>query len=200
MVWRDALGFALTRVPGDGVYEALCGAENRTLRKLVMEGLSLVMSGTVVAMAECLPELTHLNLSYCVNAVTDWSLQAIFQNLTKLRSLRLANCNAITDAGLTGMGSGVSDTLRESQMRGWVWNCWDEQKTSESLGKLQNNWTVQQLLEQVKTRVLNKSAPLTNNQARYLAFLLVWIQGISLCTCGHFLTSFILETADFCHL
>lgn len=94
------------QVTGHGVEEGVCSTENKVLRKLVMEALSLITSKTVVAIAEKLTNLTYLSLSYCLNAVTDSSAQAIFKHLVRLRCLKLASCDALTDAGLTGMGMG----------------------------------------------------------------------------------------------
>uniref|UniRef100_A0A1B6GGS5 F-box domain-containing protein n=1 Tax=Cuerna arida TaxID=1464854 RepID=A0A1B6GGS5_9HEMI len=96
------------QVTASGIQEGLCSKVNRKLRKLFMEGLNTITSTTVILLAENLPLLTHLNLSYCFNAVTDSSIQAVFQHQLRLRSLRLASCDAVTDAGLTGMGMGAT--------------------------------------------------------------------------------------------
>lgn len=96
------------QVTGRGIEEGLCCTENKVLQKLVMEALSLITSKTVVAIAEKLSNLTYLSLNYCFNAVTDSSAQAIFKYLVRLRCLKLASCDALTDAGLTGMGMGAT--------------------------------------------------------------------------------------------
>ncbi|XP_054278730.1 F-box/LRR-repeat protein 14-like isoform X1 [Macrosteles quadrilineatus] len=96
------------QVTNEGIKEGLCSEINLKVRKLYMEGLNTVTSPVIILMAKNLPELTHLNLSYCFNAVTDDSVQAIFQHQLKLRSLRLASCDSVTDAGLTGMGVSAS--------------------------------------------------------------------------------------------
>uniref|UniRef100_A0A1B6KZ31 F-box domain-containing protein n=1 Tax=Graphocephala atropunctata TaxID=36148 RepID=A0A1B6KZ31_9HEMI len=96
------------QVTASGIQEGVCSKMNRRMRKLFMEGLNTMTSATVISLAENLPLLTHLNLSYCFNAVTDSSVQAIFQHQVRLRSLRLASCDSVTDAGLTGMGMGAT--------------------------------------------------------------------------------------------
>lgn len=101
------------QVSAVGIREGLCSKVNTRLLKLSMEGLNAISSETVITLAQHLPKLLHLNLSYCFNAVTDTSVQAIFQHQRLLRSLKLASCDSVTDAGLTGMGSGALVDERE---------------------------------------------------------------------------------------
>lgn len=100
------------QVTGNGVEEGLCSKENKMMRKLMMEALSLITSDTVVAIAEKLINLTHLNLSYCFSAVTDRSAQSIFKHLVRLRCLKLAD-SGLTDCGVTGMGMDATDDNSE---------------------------------------------------------------------------------------
>lgn len=90
-------------VTADGVHEALCSAVNPRLRRLYLNSL-LLDEDTVCGLAENLPGLTHLDLGWCFNGVTDRSLQAVCRHQRDLRVLKLTACNKITDAGLTGMG------------------------------------------------------------------------------------------------
>lgn len=95
------------QVSAVGIRDGLCSKVNNRLLKLSMEGLNAISSETVVTLSQHLPNLIHLNLSYCFNAVTDRSIQSIFQHQKLLRSLKLACCDAVTDSGLTGMGAGA---------------------------------------------------------------------------------------------
>lgn len=98
------------KVSGVGIEQGLCSRlTNNRLKKLYLEGLNTITSNTVILLAKCLPGLTHLNLSFCFNAVTDKSVQAIIEFQTSLRSLQLVACTALTDAGLTGMGINIEN-------------------------------------------------------------------------------------------
>uniref|UniRef100_A0A1B6CRF7 F-box domain-containing protein n=1 Tax=Clastoptera arizonana TaxID=38151 RepID=A0A1B6CRF7_9HEMI len=104
-------------ISGVGLRKGLCGEEsNKKLKELYLEGLNTITSETVILLAKCLPNVTHLNLSFCFNAVTDKSVQAIIEYQTSIRSLQLANCNALSDAGLTGMGVNI-DSTSENTLR-----------------------------------------------------------------------------------
>lgn len=50
---------------------------------------------SVKKLAESLPNLRLLDLSFCKNAVTNLALQIIFKNLTKLRTLSLEFCDMV---------------------------------------------------------------------------------------------------------
>lgn len=49
----------------------------------------------IIRIAECLPNLTVLDLSFCKNAVTDLGIQLIFKHLIKLRVLNLEFCDKV---------------------------------------------------------------------------------------------------------
>ncbi|XP_049810168.1 F-box/LRR-repeat protein 20-like [Schistocerca nitens] len=91
------------QVTGKGIETALCCSINPRFRRLYLTALA-VDERTVCKLAEHLPGLTHLDLGWCFNGVTDKSLQMICKYQVRLQFLKLAACNKITDAGLTGMG------------------------------------------------------------------------------------------------
>lgn len=90
-------------VTSDGISLGLCQKYNTTLKQLYLSGINNMTEDTVVKLAQHLPNLTHLDLGYCITAVTDIALQAIFQHQVWLQYLKLSGCNRITDVGLTGM-------------------------------------------------------------------------------------------------
>ncbi|GFG36551.1 hypothetical protein Cfor_06173 [Coptotermes formosanus] len=91
------------QVTGEGIERGLCSCVNTKFRRLFLTALSLD-ERTICHIAEDLPGLTHLDLGWCFNAVTDISIQAICRHQVWLRSLKLTRCDKLTDAGLTGMG------------------------------------------------------------------------------------------------
>ncbi|XP_069681889.1 uncharacterized protein [Periplaneta americana] len=91
------------QVTGEGIEKGLCSYVNPEFRRLYLTALPLDEK-TICLIAEHLPGLTHLDLGWCFNAVTDTSIQAICQHQVWLRSLKLTRCDKVTDAGLTGMG------------------------------------------------------------------------------------------------
>lgn len=60
---------------------------------------------SVECIANCFPNLTHLNLGHCFIAVTDKTIQKIFEKLILLRTLKISRCEKVSDAGITGMGA-----------------------------------------------------------------------------------------------
>jgi F-box/leucine-rich repeat protein 9 len=91
------------QVTDEGIEKGLCSYQNPKFRRLYLTALSLD-ERTICHIAENLPGLTHLDLGWCFNAVTDTSIQAICEHQVWLRSLKLTRCDKVTDAGLTGMG------------------------------------------------------------------------------------------------
>ncbi|XP_021939626.1 F-box/LRR-repeat protein 2-like isoform X2 [Zootermopsis nevadensis] len=91
------------QVSGEGIERGLCSSVNLQFQRLNLARLPLC-ERTLCRIAENLPRLTYLDLGSCSNAVTDMSVQAIFQHQVWLRSLKLRLCRKVTDAGLTGMG------------------------------------------------------------------------------------------------
>ncbi|KAK3919058.1 Dynein regulatory complex subunit 6 [Frankliniella fusca] len=90
-------------VTSDGILTGLCHSVNYTLQQLYLSGINNMTEDTVIKLAESLPNLTHLDLGYCITAVTDAALQAIFLHQVQLKYLKLSGCNRVTDVGLTGM-------------------------------------------------------------------------------------------------
>jgi len=65
-----------------------------------------VLSNTIPIITESFPNLVELNINgddSTAALIDDRSLQAICQNLKKLRSLVLGACSRITDYGVTGI-------------------------------------------------------------------------------------------------
>ncbi|XP_067004031.2 F-box/LRR-repeat protein 14 isoform X1 [Anabrus simplex] len=89
-------------VTGKGIVQGLCSKVNPSFRRLNLSVLPLD-EDTVCQVAEKLPGLTHLDLSWCFIAVTDRSVQAICTHLIWLHTLKLTACNRVTDSGLTGI-------------------------------------------------------------------------------------------------
>ncbi|CAK1602065.1 unnamed protein product [Parnassius mnemosyne] len=90
-------------ITNNGLEKGICAEENSTLEDLDLNSLNLDQTG-VIMISEKLPNLRSLDLSYCVHAVTDTSIQVIFKNQILLHTLRISHCDEVSDAGLTGMG------------------------------------------------------------------------------------------------
>jgi F-box/leucine-rich repeat protein 9 len=75
---------------------------NAHFQRLYLTALS-IDERTVCCIAESLPGLTHLDLGHCFGAVTDTSIQAVWEHQVWLRSLKVTQCDKVTDAGLTGL-------------------------------------------------------------------------------------------------
>lgn len=93
-------------VSSEGIENGVCYCKR--LQKLDLEGLNRITCSTIKVLAESLPKIIKLNLSYCFRAVTNESIQSIFEHQTELRSLKLVNCHYLTDAGLTGLGTATN--------------------------------------------------------------------------------------------
>lgn len=91
-------------IHGTGILKGLCHKTNYNLREIRLSHMGNLTETVVIGMVEGMPNLRHLDLGFCYNAVTDVSLQAIFRHVKWLRTLNLAMCDRITDCGLTGMG------------------------------------------------------------------------------------------------
>lgn len=74
------------KVTSDGILAGLCNKGHLKLCQLYLSGINNMTEDTVVKLAQNLPNLTHLDLGYCITAVTDTALQAIFQNQVCCRS------------------------------------------------------------------------------------------------------------------
>ncbi|XP_075216950.1 uncharacterized protein LOC142322123 isoform X2 [Lycorma delicatula] len=91
------------QVTGEGIETWLYFKKNKRLKWLHLRLLNKLSASSIIFLTENLTNLLHLDLSHCFYSVCDKTLQAVCKNLILLRSLKLANCGAITDAGLTGM-------------------------------------------------------------------------------------------------
>lgn len=89
---------------GAGILKGLCYKTNYNLRELQLCYLSSITEAIVIGIVEGMPNLRSLDLSHCYNGVTDKSLQHVFRLGSRLRRLSLAQCDQVTDSGLTGMG------------------------------------------------------------------------------------------------
>ncbi|XP_034948212.1 dynein regulatory complex subunit 6 [Chelonus insularis] len=70
----------------------------------------------IECIATSFPKLTFLDVGYCFSAVTDKTIQKIFKELTLLKTLRVSRCDKVSDAGLTGMGSGNRENIVEAKV------------------------------------------------------------------------------------
>lgn len=100
----------------EGLENGICAVENRTLEDLDVHSLNLDESALIM-LSERLPNLRSLNLSFCFNAVTDTSIQVIFQNQVLLNVLKMSHCDKVSDAGLTGMAK-AQDNEVETNLDG----------------------------------------------------------------------------------
>lgn len=85
-----------------GVTEGIAKARNELLIELYLSALN-ISETAIIKVAENIPNLRVLDLSYCINHVDDICLQMVMKNLTLLRELNLDLCERISDFGLTGM-------------------------------------------------------------------------------------------------
>ncbi|XP_017472946.1 PREDICTED: EIN3-binding F-box protein 2 [Rhagoletis zephyria] len=101
-------------IQSDGLTNGVAATLNVTLLILHMSHIQ-VCEEAIKVLAKNLPELRVLNLGYCVNGVTDESVQSIIQNLRWLRELSLESCFRITDAALTGIN--ITQLVRAPNLR-----------------------------------------------------------------------------------
>ena len=84
------------------VINGIARSRNVVLKEFYLSALN-ICENTIRKIAENIPNLLVLDLSFCFNHVDDISVQMIFKNLVHLRELNLDLCERISDAGLTGM-------------------------------------------------------------------------------------------------
>ncbi|XP_055316314.1 dynein regulatory complex subunit 6-like [Sitodiplosis mosellana] len=89
-------------ITSKGFIEGIANQPNDCMIELHVSALN-ICELAVIKVAESLPSLRLLDLSFCKNAVTNLAVQIIFKHLTKLRTLNLEFCDMISDAGITGM-------------------------------------------------------------------------------------------------
>ncbi|XP_047498106.1 dynein regulatory complex subunit 6-like isoform X1 [Penaeus chinensis] len=100
----------LDAVTSESVEEALGKEPHPSLKLLNVASLPLSWK-TVVNIAASLPNLTFLDVSMCTGGINDKSVQAICKSLTKLQTLNLSGCTAVTDIGLAGHGLGQQEPV-----------------------------------------------------------------------------------------
>lgn len=85
-----------------GIFEGVAKEKQETLLELYLSALNISESA-IIKVAENIPNLRVLDLSYCINQVDDVCVQMILMKLILLRELNLKLCERISDEGLTGM-------------------------------------------------------------------------------------------------
>lgn len=80
----------------------IASKKNTMLQELYLSALN-ICEMAVSSVAENLPNLRVLDLSFCFNHIDDICIQKILQKLVWLRTLNLDHCERVSDAGLTGM-------------------------------------------------------------------------------------------------
>ncbi|XP_043786799.1 F-box/LRR-repeat protein 2-like isoform X2 [Apis laboriosa] len=71
---------------------------------------------SIECITKSFPNLRQLELSYCFNGVTDKTIQMIFKELVHLQTLKISHCDEVSDAGLTGMGTGNHEYVEKIQV------------------------------------------------------------------------------------
>lgn len=84
------------------IINGIASSKNEVLKEFYLSALN-ICENTIRKIAENIPNLLVLDLSFCFNHVDDVSIQMILKNLVLLRELNLDLCERISDAGLTGM-------------------------------------------------------------------------------------------------
>lgn len=89
-------------ISGDAIGEGIARNPNPMLEKLYMSHLN-ICEDCVMKCGMNLYNLRVLDVSNCINGVTDQSVQVLLKNLVLLRELNMEECFRITDAALTGI-------------------------------------------------------------------------------------------------
>lgn len=84
------------------VINGIASKRNEVLKEFYLSALN-ICEKTIQKIAENIPNLLVLDLSFCFNHVDDVSIQMVLKNLVLLRELNLDLCERISDAGITGM-------------------------------------------------------------------------------------------------
>ncbi|XP_015591019.1 F-box/LRR-repeat protein 4 isoform X2 [Cephus cinctus] len=85
---------------------------NRNLERFSANALNLDEK-SIELIAMSFPKLRLLGVGYCFSAVTDKTIQTIFEKLILLRSLKISRCDKVSDLGLTGMGAGNKENIKK---------------------------------------------------------------------------------------
>ncbi|KAF7382398.1 hypothetical protein HZH68_015317 [Vespula germanica] len=101
------------------VQEADCSTKNDIrndkMLKLSVNALNLDES-CIRCIVKCFPHLRYLDVGYCFIAVTDITIQKIFEELIFLRTLKVTHCDRITDAGLMGIDTSDNIDIQSLQL------------------------------------------------------------------------------------
>lgn len=82
-------------ITSKGLLEGILKEPNGILREIYASALN-ICEMAIIRIAECLPNLLVLDLSFCKNAVTDLGIQMIFKHLIQLRTLNLEFCDKVS--------------------------------------------------------------------------------------------------------
>lgn len=84
------------------IIDGIASKRNEVLEELYLSALN-ICDKAITTVAENIPNLRVLDLSFCINHVDDVCVQMVLKHLTFLRELNLESCERISDGGLTGM-------------------------------------------------------------------------------------------------
>lgn len=88
-------------ITGKGLAEGIAAKPRPKLKELYISALN-ICEKSIIKVSESCPYLLVLDLSFCLNAVSDVCIQMIFKNLVWIRQLHLDTCERLSDAGMTG--------------------------------------------------------------------------------------------------
>ncbi|KAI4497620.1 hypothetical protein M0802_007160 [Mischocyttarus mexicanus] len=91
------------------------GIRNDLMWKLSVNALNLDES-CIISIVKCFPNLRYLDVGYCFIAITDNTIQNIFEKLMFLRTLKVTHCDRITDAGLMGIDTSDNTDIQSLQV------------------------------------------------------------------------------------
>lgn len=81
-------------ITGKGIINGIAKTTNLSLRELYVSALN-ICEMSIIQMAENIPNLRVLDLSYCKNGVTNLAVQLIFKHMEWLRELNLDYCDKV---------------------------------------------------------------------------------------------------------
>ncbi|KAJ6649423.1 Leucine-rich repeat-containing protein 29 [Pseudolycoriella hygida] len=99
-------------ITGRGIADGIAKSTNVLLKELYVSALN-ICEMSIIQIAENIPNLRVLDLSFCKNGVTNLAVQLIFKHLVWLRVLKLDYCDKISDAALTGFDMNTHLTAYE---------------------------------------------------------------------------------------
>lgn len=81
-------------ITSEGLFEGILKERNDELVELYVSALN-ICEMAIIRIAECLRNLTVLDISFCKNAVTDLGIQLIFKYLLNLKVLNMEFCDKV---------------------------------------------------------------------------------------------------------